>query len=370
MNYEALMRDALALAIRGRGYVEPNPRVGAIALQDGDVVGAGFHEFYGGPHAEVVALLDAEERGKRPDTLVVTLEPCSSPPGRAGKKTPPCTEAILRAGIRRVVIGRSDPDPRHLNEGEAQLKDGGVDVVIGVLEQECTETNRPFNRWLGMDVPWVIAKWAMSLDGKTATREGDSKWISSQDSRTLVHGIRSHVDAVMVGFQTAVQDDPALTVRYATGDNPVRVVVDPVAALPLDRQLVQTARDTPTFVIVGPAADTDRVAALERLGVTVVSVGGVVHSRDLDLVGAMRELRSRGMRRVLLEGGGSLTAACLEAGLIHQAMAFVAPKLIGGTRAKTPVDGPGKDAVLDAWQFGELHSEQIGEDVILHAFAT
>lgn len=364
------MRDALALAIRGRGYVEPNPRVGAIALQDGEVVGAGHHEFYGGPHAEVVALLDAEARGKRPDTLVVTLEPCSSPAGRAGKKTPPCTEAILRAGIRRVVIGRPDPDPRHTNKGEAMLKEGGVDVVVGVLEQECTAINRPFDRWLNMDVPWVIAKWAMSLDGKTATREGDSKWISSQDSRTRVHVIRGRVDAVMIGFRTAVRDDPALTVRDATGDNPGRVVVDPVAAVPLHLQLVQTARDTPTFVIVGPAAEGRRVAALEQLGVTVVPVDGDVHSRDLDLVGALRELRGRGMRRVLLEGGGSLTAACLEAGLIHQVMAFVAPKIIGGARAKTPVDGPGKDLVLAAWQFGELHSEQSGEDVILHAFAT
>lgn len=363
------MAEALELGQRGRGRVEPNPRVGALALQGGAVVGRGYHAAYGGAHAEVVALKDAEGRGARPDTMVVTLEPCSSKRGQGGKKTPPCTEAIVRAGIKKVIIGRPDPDPRHTTRGEAQLRQAGIEVQTRVLEAECRAANRPFQAWLELDVPWMVAKWAMSLDGKTATRGGDSKWISGEEARRDVHRTRAQVDAVMVGYKTAVKDDPELTVRMVEGDNPLRLVVDPLAALPTDLKLVRTAREVPTRVLVGPAADPARIAALELAGVQIQQVGGNARSRRLDLEGAFRALRAEGMRRVLMEGGGALTARLLEDRLVHQVTAYVAAKLIGGREASSPVGGEGAPDMGAVWNFGEMFCEALGEDVVVHAFA-
>ncbi len=370
MNYEGVMREAIALAREGRGRVEPNPRVGALALRDGEVVGRGFHAVYGGDHAEVVALRDADASGAAPDTLVVTLEPCSTERGMEGKKTPACTDAILRAGVGTIVIGQPDPDPRHFEQGAATLAKGSVEVVSGVLSAECAEVNRPFARWLQMDVPWVIAKWAMSLDGKTATHSGDSKWISGDDSRTRVHRVRGAVDAVMIGLKTAIVDDPELTVRHVEGDNPTRVVIDPLGDLPADSRLVRTAGETPTWVLCGAAANPDNVSRLRDLGVTVVQVAGEACGHEMDLGSGCRELRKRGVRRVLMEGGGGLAAQLFAANLVHQVMVFIAPKVIGGERAKSPVAGAGVDVVHDAWKFGEMFHEPIGDDVIVHGFAT
>jgi diaminohydroxyphosphoribosylaminopyrimidine deaminase / 5-amino-6-(5-phosphoribosylamino)uracil reductase len=370
MDHDVLMRQAITLARRGRGRVEPNPRVGAIALRDGEIVGRGFHAFYGGDHAEVAALRDAEQAGAAPDTLVVTLEPCSSVQGCEGKKTPPCTEAILRANVASVVIGQLDPDPRHHEQGAAILRHGGVEVVSGVVETECAEVNRPFARWLQMEVPWVIAKWAMSLDGKTATHSGDSKWISGDDSRARVHEVRGEVDAVMIGLKTAVIDDPELTVRHVAGDNPTRIVVDPLAELPANSKLAQTARTTPTWAIVGAAASPDKISQLRDQGVTVVEVPGPTRGHDMDLAAGARELRRRGIRRILMEGGGGLAARLFDANLVHQVMVFLAPKVIGGERARTPVSGLGVDVIKDARQFGEIFHESIADDIIVHGFAT
>ena len=370
MKHDAWIREALGLAQRGRGRVEPNPRVGALAIQDGKIVGRGFHAYYGGPHAEVIALREAREGGARPDTLVVTLEPCSSKPGEEGKKTPPCTEAIMDAGIERVIIGTSDPDPRHSARGEEQLVGHGIQVVTQVLDSECLAINRPFLRWLAMDVPWVIAKWAMSVDGKTATRDGDSRWISCQDSRNRVHELRSQVDAVLVGYRTAARDDPELTVRHVEGPNPIRIVVDPLAALATEQQLVQTAGDTPTWVLVGPEAPHDDVDRLVGRGVEVIRAPAGAGARSIDLGAACRGLRERGIRRLLLEGGGRLTGEFVAAGLVHQVMAFIAPLVLGGREAPTPVHGGGVAAVQDAWQFTEFYAETSGADVLVHGFAT
>ena len=370
MNVEALMREALVLARRGRGRVEPNPRVGALALLDGEIVGRGFHGHYGGPHAEVVALREAQSVGAAPDTLVVTLEPCSSELGEEGKKTPPCTAAIIDAGIKRVILGTADPDPRHTGRGEEQLTGHGIQVVSSVLDSQCRAINRPFQRWLDLDVPWVIAKWAMSLDGKTAAQGGDSRWISCQESRTRVHELRSRVDAVLVGYRTAVQDDPELTVRHVEGPNPIRIVVDPLAALPTEQQLVETAGATPTWVLAGPDAPAEDVDRLERRGVEVIKVPAGAGDRSVDLAAGCRALRARGVRRLLLEGGGGITGELVTAGLVHQVMAFLAPLVLGGREAPTPVAGGGVAAVQDAWRFEEIYAETSGDDVLVHGFAT
>ncbi|MHC4516431.1 MAG: bifunctional diaminohydroxyphosphoribosylaminopyrimidine deaminase/5-amino-6-(5-phosphoribosylamino)uracil reductase RibD [Planctomycetota bacterium] len=359
MNHEDLMREAIALAAEGRGGVEPNPRVGAVALQQGRVVGRGYHAFWGGPHAEVVALEDARRRGARPDTLVVTLEPCSSAKGTAGKKTEPCTERIKAAGIRTVVVGAEDQDPRHQGGGIRALGEAGIEVTVA-LAAECRQLNRPFARWLGLTRPWTIAKWAMSLDGKAAATTGDARWISGDESRQRVHQLRARVDGVVVGFRTAQQDDPMLDVRHVDGPNPTRIVVDPKAELALDSKLVRTAREQPTLVLTADGADKDNVERLAHGGVEVRSAK--------DLPTAWQGLRQAGMRRLLVEGGGELVAQLLAADLVDQVVGYLAPKIIGGQRAPTPVGGEGIPQVADAVELHELYWRQSGDDLEFGGF--
>lgn len=353
------MREAIALAARGRGEVEPNPRVGAVALAGGRIVGRGYHPYWGGPHAEVMALEDAARRGAQADTLVVTLEPCSSAPGTGGKKTPPCTELIQGSGIRSLIVGAEDPDPRHLGVGVVALREAGIQVV-SILAAECRQLNRPYARWLGLQRPWTIAKWAMTLDGKTAVASGDARWISGEESRARVHQLRARVDGVVVGFRTAQVDDPMLDVRHAEGKNPARIVVDPRAELALQSKLVQTAGDQPTIVLAEPEADSTRVRELEAAGVEVRM------ARDLRT--AWQELRERGMQRLLVEGGGQLVARLFEADLVDQVLGYVAPRILGGRSAPTPVGGEGVPRVADALKLEELYWRPCGPDLEIGAF--
>jgi diaminohydroxyphosphoribosylaminopyrimidine deaminase/5-amino-6-(5-phosphoribosylamino)uracil reductase len=363
------MRAALEHARAGRGHVEPNPRVGAVAVA-GDAVFFAHHRGWGLPHAEVEALAAAAAAGRRVDTVYVTLEPCGSERGEGGKKTPPCARALLAAGVRRVVYGQDDPDPRHRGRGPALLRAAGVEVTGGVEAMACAAINRPFLRWLGLDRPWTIAKWAMSLDGKIATRTGESRWISSAASRRAVHALRARVDAVVVGFRTVQRDDPLLTVRDVEGDSPLRIVVDPEAALPLTSALVRTAREVPVLALVAEAAASARCAALAAAGVEVVRGPGP-GPRGLDLAGAWRALRQRGLQRVLVEGGGGLLAQLFAADAVDQVLAFVAPLVIGGADALAPVAGQGVGALAQAWRADETLVETgviaVGDDVAITA---
>ncbi|MEM7205283.1 MAG: bifunctional diaminohydroxyphosphoribosylaminopyrimidine deaminase/5-amino-6-(5-phosphoribosylamino)uracil reductase RibD [Planctomycetota bacterium] len=367
-DHERWMEAALELALRGRGEVEPNPRVGALAIGAGAVVGRGWHRWYGGAHAEVEALNEAQRAGRPVDTIVVTLEPCSSDVGEDGKKTPPCTRAILAAGIRRVVIGSEDGDPRHRGRGVQVLRDAGVDVVTDVLAARCRAINRAYERGLQLDRPWTIAKWAMTLDGKIAAPGGDARWISGADARRTVHELRARVDAVVVGFGTARRDDPELTVRMVEGDQPTRVVVDPWAELSQESRLVATCDRAPVWLLVREDAAADRVAALTGAGVEVLHVLPD-RERSLDHAAAWRTLRQRGLRRLLVEGGGRLHARLVEAQCIDQWLAFVAPKIIGGASAPTPVDGAGRPSAAAAWPLDELYWRACGEDLLIGAFA-
>ncbi|MCA8951733.1 MAG: bifunctional diaminohydroxyphosphoribosylaminopyrimidine deaminase/5-amino-6-(5-phosphoribosylamino)uracil reductase RibD, partial [Planctomycetes bacterium] len=242
MNPAALMAEALELAQRGRFHVEPNPRVGCLLLEDGEIVGRGWHEFYGGRHAEAMALDDARARGRQPDTAVVTLEPCSSAMGEDGKKTPPCAQALVAAGIRRVVIGSTDPNPRHRRAGIAVLEQAGVEVQDGVLASQCDDALELFRKSLALARPWILCKWAMTLDGKTAAPTGEARWISGPEARRRTHELRARCSGVMVGFRTAQIDDPELTVRHVEGAQPIRIVVDPLCEVDDDSKLVKTAR--------------------------------------------------------------------------------------------------------------------------------
>lgn len=368
MNWEALMGEASELAQRGRGEVEPNPRVGCLLLQDGAVVARGWHEFFGGRHAEAMALDAARAAGARPDTAVVTLEPCSTPKGLGGKKTEPCAQALVAAGVRRVVIGSTDPDPRHRRQGIAMLEAAGVEVLDGVSASLCDEINTPFRRSLGRDRPWTLCKWAMTLDGKTAAPTGEARWISGPEARRRTHELRARCCAVMVGFRTAQIDDPELTVRHVEGKQPIRIVVDPLGEIDDDSNLVRTAHKAPTWLLASEDVDPRRSGHLQDLGVTVIQCATAEGPRRLHLGQAFRELHRRGLRRVLVEGGGGLVAEMFAWHCVDQVLAFIAPKIIGGRFAPTPVAGEGRPFMAEAWRLTDVRYEGCGDDLAVSGF--
>lgn len=357
-DFEQWMRQALSLAARGRGFVEPNPLVGAVVLDTaGKLVGEGWHQRFGGPHAEVYALAAAGEQAHG-GTLVVTLEPCCH-----HGKTPPCTAAVLRSGVRRVVVAMTDPFPKVAGGGLKLLRDAGVEVRIGVREREAQQLNAPYLKLLRTGRPWVHAKWAMTLDGKIATRTGDSKWISGEESRQRVHQLRGSVDAIVVGRGTVVADDPLLTARPPGPRIAARVVVAPSGDLPEKCQLVATPREAPVIVYVAAGSEA-KLASWAGAGAEVVALdpnGGLAPILD--------DLGRRRFTHALVEGGAGLLGAFLDAGAVDEFHVFVAPKLVGGMDALSPVCGTGIERMADALRLVEFTSEQSGEDVYLHGLA-
>lgn len=353
------MRHALALASRGRGGVEPNPMVGAVVLDAaGVVVGEGFHDRFGGPHAEIHALAAAEGRA-RGGTLVVTLEPCCH-----HGKTPPCTDAVLAAGVARVVAAMADPFPRVAGGGVARLREAGVAVEVGVCEAEARRLNAAYLKLLATGRPWVHLKWAVSLDGKTATRTGDSQWISGPESRRRVHELRGVVDAVVVGRGTVEADDPLLTARPPGPRAATRVVLTSSGRLPERCKLRETARDGPVLVFTS-AGNEGRLAGWAADGAEVVALPAGDSGLSIDDV--LTELGRRRMTHVLVEGGAGVHGAFLDAGAADELHVFVAPLLIGGATAPGATGGSGAEKLKQALRLGEVTAEACGEDVYLHA---
>ena len=365
---EAAMARAVALAVRGRGHVEPNPCVGAVlTAPDLSFIAEGRHERWGGPHAEANALLKAGTRA-RGATLFVTLEPCCH-----HGKTPPCVDAVIAAGVRRVVAGTGDPAPHVAGGGLAMLRDAGVEVKVGVLQDDCRALIAPFLKRLATERPWVIAKWAMSLDGKTAARTGDSKWISSPESRRLVHRWRGEVGAVVVGAGTLRADDPHLAPRPADFDlppaprTPVRVVVSSTGELPPGSRLATTPEDGQVWITALPGAapsDLPPHATRYVLPPDPADPGRVDAGALLDLLG-----RS-GVSTLLLEGGGATAGAWFDRGLIDEVRAFVCPRLIGGAVSPSPLGGAGVDAVRAGPRLSRVRTESVGGDVLIRGFVT
>lgn len=330
----AAMLRAITLARRGEGWVEPNPMVGAVVLSsDGVTLGEGWHKRFGGDHAEVMAVA-AAGTAARGSTLCVSLEPCA----HAGK-TPPCTDAILAAGIRRVVVAAADPSPHADGAGIARLRAAGVEVEVGLHEPEAVRLTAPFRMLVTQGRPWIIGKWAMSLDGKIATHTRQSRWISSEASRRLVHALRGRVDAIMVGANTAIADDPLLTPRPPGPRKPLRVVLDSDARLPLGSRLVRTARESPVLVMVGPGADGDRARRLIEAGCEVEVLPGGDPAVRLEQ--ALLALGRRMLTNVLVEGGSAVFGSLFDAARIDEVWAFVAPKVIGGMESIGVVGGAG-----------------------------
>jgi diaminohydroxyphosphoribosylaminopyrimidine deaminase/5-amino-6-(5-phosphoribosylamino)uracil reductase len=319
----AMMRRAMSLAHRGEGHVEPNPQVGAVvAKADGTIVGEGWHAAFGGPHAEAAALAASGEAA-RGATLFVTLEPCCH-----HGKTPPCTAGIIAAGINRVVVAAGDPFPQVAGGGLAMLRAAGITVDTGLLEAEAVRLTAPFRKLVTTGRPWVIAKWAMSLDGRLAAPPSAGRWISGPESRSIVHALRGRVDAIAIGIGTALADDPSLTARPRGPRRPVRIVLDSTARLPLGSRLVRTARETPVLVAAGPAAPEDRVAGLRAAGCEVwrgASVGPAERLEEL-----LAELGRRRVTNLVVEGGAGVLRTLFGAGAADEIQVFVAPRLLGG----------------------------------------
>ena len=353
---EAWMRLALELAAKGKGRCSPNPAVGAVIVKHGKVIGSGWHRGAGRPHAEVEALRSLEEPPEGA-VMYVTLEPCNH-----HGRTPPCSDAIIKAGVGRVVIGARDTSPKKGVRGAAALRRAGVEVVTGVLKKECGRMVEDFIKHSTTGLPFVLLKTAMTLDGKIATVSGDSKWISSERSRRMVHRLRGEVDAVMVGTDTVIADNPSLTARRGRARrNPLRVIVDGRLRIPLGSEVVKTAGETPTLVATSSGGSLKKARALEKAGVEVL----VAPSKGprIDLGRLMEELGARGVMSVMIEGAGDLAGAAVGAGVVDRVMFFVAPKLVGGTRCA--VTGFEVSRMKEALRLHDVEAGVSGGDVVI-----
>ena len=364
------MRYALELAKQGQGYVEPNPMVGCVVVRGGECVGAGYHQRFGGPHAEVRAFESCGAELFEGSTVYVTLEPCSH-----FGKTPPCVELLLKHRPSRVVVAMSDPFEQVSGAGIRRLREAQIETVVGVLEDQARALNAPYLKRIRTGLPWVIAKWAMTLDGAMATVSGDSKWISGEESRRQVHRLRGRVDAILVGSDTVLADDPMLTARLEPADGEVlrratRVVLDRRLRIPLSSGLVQTAREVPVKVVtlVPLANDMQGLKKLEELTKLGVVVEGLDRSLGEDskgfLTGALASIAKQGGTNVLLEGGARVFGGFFEAGLVDQVECYVAPKVLGGLGRRTPVEGSQERKwISQAVGFASGEWESIGGDI-------
>ena len=352
------MREALRIARHAEGRTSPNPLVGAVVVRDGKIVAQGWHRRAGTPHAEIHALNMAGELA-RGATLYVTLEPCSH-----FGRTPPCALAIVDAGIKKVVAAMSDPNPKVAGRGFEILRSAGIEVEVGLLEDEARRLNEAFIKWVTRKLPFVTLKFACSLDGKIATVGGQSQWISCEESRKFSHGLRDINDAILVGIGTVLADNPRLTTRLVDGKNPVRVIVDSNARIPPDAQVV-TDKSARTIVAVTSNAPVEKVSALESLGVEIVTAGD---GQRVDLRTLMSELASREITSVLVEGGATIHFAMLEAQLVDKVLAFVAPKILGGSQALTAVAGAGFVNLSDAVELENFTVQQLGADFLLSGY--
>jgi diaminohydroxyphosphoribosylaminopyrimidine deaminase/5-amino-6-(5-phosphoribosylamino)uracil reductase len=353
---ELWMHRALALAERGRGYVEPNPLVGAVVVHDDRVMGEGWHQRFGAAHAEINALAAAGEAA-RGATLYVTLEPCCH-----HGKTPPCTDAIVRAGFARVVAAMRDPFPQVAGQGAARLQAAGVAVELGPCEAEARRLNAPYLKLLATGRPYVHAKWAMTLDGKIATRTGDSKWISNEASRRHVHELRGRMDAIIVGIGTVLADDSLLTARPPGPRTPVRVVLDSRARTPPTCQLARTARETPTLIVTAGAAAPE----LCNLGCEVLDLASQADRPPLTAL--LDELGRRRMTNVLVEGGSAVLGAFLDTRALDEVHVWIAPRLAGGAQALSPIGGQGVDSIADALRLMDWETTCLDGDVLIHGW--
>lgn len=363
---ENYMKYALELAKKGMGYVNPNPLVGAVLVKENQIIGEGYHKEFGGLHAEREAFQNTRESADGA-TLYVTLEPCCH-----YGKTPPCTDIIIESGVSKVVIGCSDPNPKVAGEGIQTLKEHGIEVQVGVLRKECEELNRIFFHYIKTKTPYVLMKYAMTLDGKIATVIGQSKWITGEKAREEVQRTRHQYSAIMVGIGTVIKDDPSLTCRIPNGRNPIRIICDTNLKIPLYSKVVQTAKEVETWIATcKQEKNREKEKLLKEAGCTLLSFSPRKQEKEgenkmaIPLKELMKELGKRGVDSVLLEGGAELNASALKEGVVNRVQAYIAPTLFGGKEGKTPIGGRGVFQVEQGIHLKEVTMKKIGNDYVI-----
>lgn len=360
MKKEDYMALALKEAEKGMGFVAPNPLVGAVIVKDDRIISKGYHKRFGDLHAERQAIKNADEDISG-STLYVTLEPCC----HVGKQ-PPCTEALIKSGIKKVVVGSLDPNPLVSGKGIALLRKEGLNVEVGILREECDALNERFIFHMTYKQPFVYLKYAMTLDGKIATKTGDSKWISNEHSRQSVQKLRQKCSAIMVGINTVLADNPRLTCRIPKGEALVRIVCDSQLKIPLDSYLVKSAKTIPTWI----ATCSDNLAqqqTLKEMGCRLIKVPR--KDGKLDLKVLMTILGQEGIDSLLIEGGSSLHFSALKAGIVNRLIVFIAPKIIGGLKAKTAISGEGLDWLNQAFRVKDIELSRMDSDVVIEGKA-
>ena len=352
MSDQRFMEQALTLAEKGEGTVNPNPLVGALVVKGGEIVGQGYHQIFGGPHAEVFALAEAGAKA-RGATLYVNLEPCSH-----HGKTPPCTDRILQAGIQRVVIATHDPNPLTHGRGVARLEQAGLEITEGVLEKPAQRMNEIFFKFITTGLPFIQLKLATTLDGKIATRAGDSKWISGEAARTETHRLRRRFASVLVGAETVIADDPELTVRHVAGRNPIRIVLDGRGRIPIEARLLRQPGRT---IVVTASMQQEKEKRLIDAGTEVWHLD---NRERVNLSVLLERLGEEAIDSVLVEGGGETAASFLEADLVDKVSFFIAPLILGGQNAAPAVGGEGVAKIADGIPLTDVDVTQVGEDTL------
>ena len=355
---EEYMRRALELARTGEGHTSPNPMVGCVVVKDGRIISEGYHEKYGEFHAERNALTRCTEDTAGAD-LYVTLEPCCHQ-----GKTPPCTDIIIEKKIARVFVGSMDSNPLVAGKGVQILRDHGIYVETGILDAECRKLNEVFYHYIATKTPFVVMKYAMTLDGKIACATGDSKWVTGEIARTQVHRMRGRYRGIMVGIGTVLADDPMLNCRVEGGVDPVRIICDSNLRIPTESQIVKTASDIETIVACSQEAleserKQEKIRRLKEAGIQIIGTEG---AHGVNLVELMKKLGGQNIDSILLEGGGTLNASALEDGIVNKVYAYIAGKLIGGMDARSPVEGMGIDRMADAITLQNVEIEKLGDD--------
>lgn len=354
------MNLALELAKKGKGRVNPNPMVGAVIVKNNKIIGQGYHKEYGKSHAEINAINSTKE-SVEDSTMYVTLEPCSH-----YGKTPPCVEKIIESKISKVVIASLDPNPLVSGKGVIKLIDAGIEVVSGILDEENKKLNEVFMKYIVKKIPFVIMKSAMSLDGKISTRTGESKWISSDESRENVHKLRNEVMGILVGVNTIIQDNPQLTCRLENGKTPIKIVVDSNLRIPLDSKVIKDAHNYRTIIITTSLAKESIVKELENKGVEII----IAESKDnsVDLNDMVKQLGQLNIDSILLEGGAMLNFSAIKEGIVDKLQVYIAPKLIGGKLSKTPIGGNGIEKLKDAYQIRDISVKMLSEDILIEGY--
>ncbi|HJP18352.1 MAG TPA: bifunctional diaminohydroxyphosphoribosylaminopyrimidine deaminase/5-amino-6-(5-phosphoribosylamino)uracil reductase RibD [Nitrospinota bacterium] len=363
MEHDYYMKKALRLAAKGKGRTSPNPMVGAVLVKNNKIVGKGYHKKVGLSHAEIEAIRNAGEKVKG-SRLYLNLEPCSH-----YGRTPPCSDAIIKNRIKDVIIGMKDPNPLVAGKGIRKLKKAGINVMQGIMEKECREINEPYIKYITKKIPYVTLKAASSLDGRISTKTGESRWITGNPARNHVHKIRDEVDAVMIGINTVLRDDPVLTTRLKKKKdlmNPIRIILDSRLKIPLTAKLVQLKNGQKTIVATTVNAPLRKVKALGKIGVEVLKIRE--RESKVDMKDLMKKLRKMEISNIMIEGGAEVNASALQSGIVDKVIFFIAPIIIGGVNATSSIMGDGISFLKDAVSIKEISIKKTGRDFMLEGY--